>query len=602
MEKQEKKVNETKDIPSISDIDTMINKELDRIEREMSINPNWQPTKKDLLIKSIANKMADRLEGAPAEFSDQEMAYLTGMSRQAVHQGLLRTYKKVRKSPAARELSKYSIGDEMAEDFSKLSGVPVKEDYLGRKELALKIDFDKELDRIENSLSNPDYKPTKKDMQIIEVAKKLLDNEALTTAEISLITGLSRVGIDGIVKRSLGKLRKEIMKNPEYQEMLPERVNKIYEALKEYVEQTPSIMRSTGGLYEGKPLFHSKGFKIMKGVDGFNIMNPEGDIVNSADTESQAFELLGMALRDVGLFEQSDEDYHLAGRAVIAYQTKGTTEPIADFVTGWYQEQGIQGGNVDTIRQLADEILVDYSRIDEDEAVKCPKCGDTMEYDEDAYAKGDDQFKCPHCEYIQKIDEKSINEVLDDFCRLSGQKMQEARSRLTNREMMQLMETKPEDLEFFKKVSERTGISVPRLRRLAMKKEQLTNLKGVDGTPKLAAGSVIREKAKKEEIGRLNDQTIEEDSVPMQQNDTITVNGVPTQDQMAGYNGKQGVINKVEADGVTVKFQDGKEAKFMQPQYLKKMGVTVPQPSNPSPVTQANTQSNTQTNTKSTNI
>ena len=49
--------------------------------------------------------------------------------------------------------------------------------------------------------------------------------------------------------------------------------------------------------------------------------------------------------------------------------------------------------------------------------------------------------------------------------------IQESKMKFTNKEVMALMETSPEDIELYKKVSEKTGLSVAHLRRMAARKE-----------------------------------------------------------------------------------------------------------------------------------
>jgi hypothetical protein len=83
---------------------------------------------------------------------------------------------------------------------------------------------------------------------------------------------------------------------------------------------------------------------------------------------------------------------------------------------------------------------------------------------------------------------------------------------------------------------------------------------------------------------------IEEQSIPVQANDRISVSGVPTQDVMSSYNNKQGVVIAIDASGVKVKFDDGKEAAFAQPGYLKKMPANPQTP--PNPTTQVGLQQN----------
>jgi hypothetical protein len=56
--------------------------------------------------------------------------------------------------------------------------------------------------------------------------------------------------------------------------------------------------------------------------------------------------------------------------------------------------------------------------------------------------------------------------------------------------------------------------------------------------------------------------------------DKITIGGIPTGDQDAGYNGKQAVVVSVDPAGTTLNI-GGQNVKFNKPQYLKKMGESV---------------------------
>jgi hypothetical protein len=194
-----------------------------------------------------------------------------------------------------KKMKNFGVPESILPDFKNLSGI--KEDFLTTKGFDKALNINKELDRIERYFNNPDYVPNTRDLKIITIAKKLSENQPLSVEEISMITGMTRMGINKMISRSLGKLRKRITKDPQYADLLPEKV------------KLESITR----------LLEEKGIKL----------------------------------------EQSDEDYALAGKLVDYYDESGRLDPIDDdLVLSWADEKGINlGDKAEIIKQLANEII-----------------------------------------------------------------------------------------------------------------------------------------------------------------------------------------------------------------------------------------------------
>ena len=114
-------VNEASDLNKIGYIEArkLINRETARINKDMN-DPDWIPTKKDLIIQSIFYKMLDKDEGKSIEFSDEELAYLTNMTRMGAYKATSKAKQSFKKTPQGKEWAKYGAPleeDEETQDF-----------------------------------------------------------------------------------------------------------------------------------------------------------------------------------------------------------------------------------------------------------------------------------------------------------------------------------------------------------------------------------------------------------------------------------------------------------------------------------------------------
>jgi len=81
------------------------------------------------------------------------------------------------------------------------------------------------------------------------------------------------------------------------------------------------------------------------------------------------------------------------------------------------------------------------------------------------------KLKSVENEYIQKEPVPPGPKSPKPGSSLIGDDVNESKMKFTNREVLALMETTPDDIELYKKVSEKTGLSVAHLRRMAARKE-----------------------------------------------------------------------------------------------------------------------------------
>lgn len=190
--------------------------------------------------------------------------------------------------------------------------------------------------------------------------------------------------------------------------------------------------------------------------------------------------------------------------------------------------------------------------------VKCYDCGEEIGM-EDAVccgATGEGMkkkiYKCPECA-------KGSDYEVD---------LQEAKSRLTNKEMLELMETTPEDMEFFKKVSERTGLSVPKLKRLAMKKGK--SIKQQSALSK--AIDKLHKPLKEVEAPTLQTTPTAEPIDNLKANDKVAVKDIAPNDPAKTYNNKAGQVVSADQSGTTIKLDGNQgEVKFNDKSKLKKI-------------------------------
>jgi predicted RNA-binding Zn-ribbon protein involved in translation (DUF1610 family) len=130
-------VNEASDLNKIGYIEArkLINRETARISREMG-SEDWIPTKKDLIIQSIFYKMLDKDEGKSIEFSDEELAYLTNMTRMGAYKATSKAKQSFKKTPQGKEWAKYGapLEETTIEDLETCPGCGSKEVNLQHSE------------------------------------------------------------------------------------------------------------------------------------------------------------------------------------------------------------------------------------------------------------------------------------------------------------------------------------------------------------------------------------------------------------------------------------------------------------------------------------
>jgi len=231
------------------------------------------------------------------------------------------------------------------------------------KELVPIVNLDKELIDLEKRLdSNKNYIPTKRDMMILNIRKKLSSTEALesgesplTTAEFAFYYGLSRPRVDQLGRDVVHHLRKDVItkaRDPKYRESLPQ--------------------------------------AVVDKIKGDKLMNAPVELPKEMEED---FNKLS------GINEQSDEDYAKAGKLADYYNEVKEVGPITDeFVIQWAERFEIDlGEKLEKIKQFANEIvgfkhemnegLGEIGEIEtESETNVCTKCG-----------KGTDQETCPRC-------------------------------------------------------------------------------------------------------------------------------------------------------------------------------------------------------------
>jgi len=176
------------------DIHPEMVKALEKLEYNLMQNPDYIPTKEDMDLIQTFKKITS---GDPQAYSDEEIAKMKGVSRMAINKTVRKQLGTMKKDPALHQAWR-----------------EMDEDVLARKELQYKINLDKELDRIDKALDNPDYELSNTDMKVLDISKKLSEGKPLSTDEVSFLTGISRMGVDKIVKRALGKMKKTITGDP----------------------------------------------------------------------------------------------------------------------------------------------------------------------------------------------------------------------------------------------------------------------------------------------------------------------------------------------------------------------------------------------------
>lgn len=114
-----------------------------------------------------------------------------------------------------------SVKDEKCECGSACSGkmkTEAKPSAVWDKPMNLSF-VDAALTRIEAAQAKG-QEPDKKDMKILELAKKVTENKPLTDEEIAMIFGVSKMAISKIEQKALGTARKFIKKTPGREDQL----------------------------------------------------------------------------------------------------------------------------------------------------------------------------------------------------------------------------------------------------------------------------------------------------------------------------------------------------------------------------------------------
>jgi len=260
---------------------------------------------------------------------------------------------------------------------------PIDEDVLAKQRTSGEMNINKELDRLDKVLDDPDYELTNYDMQVISVAKKLSEDQPLSTAETAFLMGMSRMGVDKLVKKATQvKMRKKITGDPvKYSHIQKDRTadyfvdSKIYEDFTKLVgeadkepytyEDVANEMGLTGKIKERYlaymntrwPKFIDTGYSYAaEWAERFR------DGREYIASDSAGFRILqkidGTGPKEE-MNEQSDDDYGIAGKIATYYDETSGVGPITDeFVIQWAESNEVDlGDKLDTIRQISNEII-----------------------------------------------------------------------------------------------------------------------------------------------------------------------------------------------------------------------------------------------------
>jgi len=276
------------------------------------------------------------------------------------------------------------------------------------KELIPVINLDKELIDLEKRLDKENYIPTKRDMMILNIRKKLSSAEALepgesplTTAEFAFYYGMSRPRVDQLGRDVITHARKDVMKkaqDPAYRESLPD-------AVKDRI----------------------KGGKLLD----VPIELPE--------------EMMEDFNKLAGINEQSDEDYAKAGKLADYYHEVEEVGPITDeFVLAWADRYEVDlGDKANTIKKIANEIV--GFKHDEEEIEEA--LGEIGEIETE---KKDHTNKiCPSCKCPEYTDENGKCIKCGADCVDPGELIDAAELQIGNRE-----ESESQLMMDFKKLTE----------------------------------------------------------------------------------------------------------------------------------------------------